>query len=91
MPDKQSDRREFLAGLGLLPLLGTTALAVGGDETKLIADPTRPMQPSAADLGTWAKKVSGTENRQDWVIRFLTPCDSFQRRYEPSGKLTPAA
>ena len=52
MPDQQSDRREFLAGLGLLPLLGTTALAVGGDETKLIADPTRPLQPSTADLGT---------------------------------------
>ena len=52
MPDQQSDRREFLAGLGLLPLLGSAGLTNGGDETKLIADPTRPLQPSAADLGT---------------------------------------
>lgn len=52
MSDQQSDRREFLASVGLLPLLGSAGLAVGGDEPKLIPDTARTLQPSAADLGT---------------------------------------
>lgn len=52
MSDQQSDRRDFLASVGLLPLLGTYGLAVGGDEPQLIPDAARILQPSAADLGT---------------------------------------
>ena len=52
MPDQQPDRREFLASVGLLPLLGSAGLAVGGDDLKLMPDAARALQPSAADLGT---------------------------------------
>lgn len=52
MSDQQPDRREFLASVSLLPLLGSAGLAVGGDEPKLMPDAVRALQPSAADLGT---------------------------------------
>lgn len=52
MSDQQSDRREFLASVGLLPLLGSAGFAVGGDELQLIPDAARSLQPSVADLGT---------------------------------------
>lgn len=52
MSDQQSDRRDFLASVGLLPLLGSAGLAVDGVESKLIPDAARVLQSSAADLGT---------------------------------------
>ena len=52
MSDQPPDRREFLASVGLLPLLGSAGLVVGGDESKLIPDAARALPPSAADLGT---------------------------------------
>ncbi len=52
MLDQHSDRREFLASVGLLPLLGLSEFAVGDDEAKLIPDAARALPPSAADLGT---------------------------------------
>lgn len=52
MPDQPTDRREFLASVGLLPLLGTASLALGADQPKLTPDAARALQPSTADLGT---------------------------------------
>lgn len=46
------DRREFLARVGLLPLLGTAASAFGDEMPKLTPDPVRDLQPSMANLGT---------------------------------------
>ena len=51
MPAPQNDRREFLASVGLLPLLGTSVLA-RSNETALAPDPFRELNPSTADLGT---------------------------------------
>lgn len=51
MSDLQNDRRHFLASVGLLPLLGSAALA-GASEPGLAPDPARELKPSAADLGT---------------------------------------
>ena len=51
------DRREFLARVGLLPLLGAVAPALGEESLTLIPDPVRDLQPSMANLGTNFKAV----------------------------------
>lgn len=51
MSAPQNDRREFLASVGLLPLLGSAILA-RSNETVLTPDPVRELKPSTADLGT---------------------------------------
>ncbi|MDB5338665.1 MAG: putative dienelactone hydrolase [Planctomycetaceae bacterium] len=52
MFDEQPDRRAFLAGVCLLPLLSATELAARDDVASLTADPARQLLPTAADLGT---------------------------------------
>ncbi len=52
MFDEQPDRREFLASVCLLPLLGATDLAASDDVSSVTADPARPLLPTSADLGT---------------------------------------
>lgn len=52
MSDQPPDRREFLASIGLLSMLGTSSLAAAADEPTLLPDAPRDLQPSAADLGT---------------------------------------
>lgn len=50
--DQHSDRRDFLASVACLPLLGANQLAAADDAARVIADPPRELPPSAADLGT---------------------------------------
>lgn len=50
--DEQPDRREFLASICLLSLLGATDLEASGDVSSVTADPARPLLPTSADLGT---------------------------------------
>jgi dienelactone hydrolase len=50
--DDQPDRRLFLASIGLLPLMGAAESVLGADDIKLVADPSRTLSASAADLGT---------------------------------------
>lgn len=52
MSDQNPDRREFLSSVGLLPLLGSVALAAAADDAKLIPDAARTLRPAEADLGT---------------------------------------
>lgn len=51
-PSSTLARREFLAQMGLFPLLGAATSAAGADAASLISDPVRDLQPSMANMGT---------------------------------------
>ena len=52
MHNPASGRREFLLNVGLIPVLGSAAIAAIGNESRPSQDPTQPLPVTAADLGT---------------------------------------